>query len=110
MTGYSRNALNLISTFLFNTVHILNSYSNIQIPQTVMSPYLTEFCRVLMGTDNTCITQLSMYNFCFQNMNVILFKDLEKTEKRLLDITARNERRLKHITDRNERCANRGER
>ena len=63
-----------------------------------------------MGTDNTCITQLSMYNFCFQNMNVILFKDLEKTEKRLLDITARNERRLKHITDRNERCANRGER
>jgi hypothetical protein len=43
-------------------------------------------------------------------MNVILFKDLEKTEKRLLDITARNERRLKHITDRNERCANRGER
>lgn len=89
---------------------ILYSYSNIQISQTVMSPYLTKLYWSLMGTDNTSITQLSMYNFCFQDMNVILFKDLEKTERRLLGITARNERRLQNITDRNERYANRGER
>lgn len=46
-------------------------------------------------------------NVVNKDMNVILFKDLEKTERRLLGITARNERRLQNITDRNERYANR---
>lgn len=42
-----------------------------------------------------------------KDMNVILFDDLEKTERRLLDMTARKERRLQNIRVRNERYADR---